>query len=133
MRLQLCSLPLSPSGHIEQLPIGSGVRRCARGKTGREIRFQKTRKTEVEVQIELGRLLELARAGQNPETGVTAAELLDQYVPIAGWDLSTEESNLGYCASGIRIPPASAPPVGLITSRSNDRTVQRVPPSGDRW
>jgi hypothetical protein len=24
------------------------------------------------------------------------AELLDQYVPVAGWDVSTEETNLGY-------------------------------------
>ena len=31
--------------------------------SGREIRFRKTRKTEVEAQIELGKLLELARAG----------------------------------------------------------------------
>ena len=35
--------------------------------TGRELRFRKTRKTEVEAQIELGRLLELARAGRNPD------------------------------------------------------------------
>jgi hypothetical protein len=34
--------------------------------SGREIRFRKTRKTEVEAQIELGKLLELARAGRNP-------------------------------------------------------------------
>jgi hypothetical protein len=30
---------------------------------GREIRFRRTRRTEVEAQIELGKLLELARAG----------------------------------------------------------------------
>jgi hypothetical protein len=64
--------------------------------TGREIRFRKTRKTEVEVQIELGKLLALARAGRTPGSDVTVAELLDAYVPIAGWDVSTEEANLGY-------------------------------------
>jgi hypothetical protein len=64
--------------------------------TGREIRFRKTRKTEVEAQIELGRLLALARAGRNPDSGVTVAGLLDAYVPVAGWDVSTEEANLGY-------------------------------------
>ena len=31
----------------------------------------KTRKTEVEAQIELGRLLELARAGRQPDSGRT--------------------------------------------------------------
>jgi hypothetical protein len=42
--------------------------------TGREIRFRKTRRTEVEAQIEFGRLLELARAGRNPDSGVTVAD-----------------------------------------------------------
>ena len=32
--------------------------------SGREIRFRKTRKTEVEAQIELGKLLKLARSGR---------------------------------------------------------------------
>jgi hypothetical protein len=64
--------------------------------SGREIRFRKTRGTEVEAQIELGRLLELARAGRQPDSDVTVAELLDAYVPVAGWDVSTEETNLGY-------------------------------------
>jgi len=70
--------------------------------TGREIRFRKTRKTEVEAQIELGRLLELARAGRSPDSGVTVAELLDAYVPVAGWDVSTEEANLGYIRRTIK-------------------------------
>jgi integrase len=70
--------------------------------TGREIRFRKTRKTEVEAQIELGRLLELARAGRQPDSDVTVAELLDVYVPIAGWDVSTEETNLGYIRRTIK-------------------------------
>jgi hypothetical protein len=60
--------------------------------TGRETRFRKTRKTEVEAQVELGKLLDLARAGRQPNSDVTMAELLDQYVPVAGWDLSTQET-----------------------------------------
>ena len=28
--------------------------------------------------------------------GVTVAELLDAYVPVAGWDVSTEGANLGH-------------------------------------
>ena len=70
--------------------------------TGREIRFWKTRRTEVEAQIELGKLLELARSGRNPESGVTVAELLDAYVPAAGWEVSTEEANLGYIRRTIK-------------------------------
>ena len=70
--------------------------------TGREIRFRKTRRTEVEAQIELGRLLELARAGRQPDSDVTVAELLDAYVPVAGWEVSTEETNLGYIRRTIK-------------------------------
>jgi len=89
----------SPYGHIEQLPSGSWRAKVYAGKdplTGRELRFRKTRKTEVEAQIELGKLLELARAGRQPDSDVTVAELLDAYLPVAGWDVSTEETNLGY-------------------------------------
>jgi hypothetical protein len=41
----------------------------------------------VEAQIELGKLLALARAGRQPDSEVTVAELLDEYVAVAGWDL----------------------------------------------
>ena len=49
-----------------------------------ELRFRKTLKPEVEAQIELGKLLELARAGRQPDSDLTVAELLDEYLPIAG-------------------------------------------------
>jgi hypothetical protein len=51
--------------------------------TGREIRFRKTRKTEIEAQIELGKLL-------------------DACVPIAGWDVPRQEANLGYIRRTIK-------------------------------
>jgi hypothetical protein len=70
--------------------------------TGREIRFRKTRKTKVEAQIELGRLLALAWAEHQPDSEVTVAELLDQYVPVAGWDPSTGETNPGYIRRTIK-------------------------------
>ena len=63
---------------------------------GREIRFGKTCKTERAAQIELGKLLAMAQAGRQPDSDVTVAQLLDQYVSTAGWDMSTRESNLGY-------------------------------------
>jgi hypothetical protein len=97
--LQLCSLPRQSSGHLERLPSGSWRARVYAGKSplsGREIRFLKTRKTEVEAEIELSKLLELARAGRQPDSDVTVAELLDAYVPVAGWDVSTTETNRGY-------------------------------------
>ena len=95
----------TPSGHIEQLPSGSWRAKVHAGKdplTGRELRFRKTRKTEVEAQIALGKLLALARAGRQPDSAVTVAELLDAYIPIAGWDVSTEQTNLGYIRRTIK-------------------------------
>ena len=85
---------ITPSGHVEQLPSGSFRVKVYAGKdplTGREIRFRKTRKTEVGAQIELGKLLEQAQAGRQPESGATVAQLLDQYAALAEWDLSTRE------------------------------------------
>jgi integrase len=95
----------APSGHIEQLPSGSWRAKVYAGKdplTGREIRFRKTCKDEVTAQIELGKLLALARAGQQPETDATVARLLDEYVPVSGWDVSTMETNLGYIRRTIK-------------------------------
>ena len=92
-------MPGAPSGHIEQLLSGFWRAKVYAGTdplTGREIRFRKTCKTERAAQIELGRLLEQAAAGRQPDSGVTVAQLLDQYVSTAGWDMSTRESNLGY-------------------------------------
>jgi integrase len=70
--------------------------------TGREIRFRKTCKTERAAQIELGKLLEQATAGRQPDSAVTVAQLLDQYVSTAEWDVSTRESNLGYIRRTIK-------------------------------
>jgi integrase len=74
-------IPSTPSGHIEQLPSGSWRAKVYAGKdplTGREIRSRKTRKSELAAQIELGKLLALAQAGRQPDSGVTVAQLFDQ-------------------------------------------------------
>jgi integrase len=123
----------SPSGHIEQLPSGSWRAKVYAGKdplTGREIRFRKTRKTEVEAQIELGRLLALARAGRQPDSDVTVAELLDQYVPVAGWDLSTEEANLGYIRRTIK-PALGAKEVRKVRGPLLDNLYARLQRCGN--
>src|SRR5260370_30445366 len=94
-----------PAGHIERLPSGSWRVKVYAGTdslTGREIRFRKTCKTEGAAQIELGKLLEQAVAGRQPDSAVTVAQLLDQYVLTAGWDVSTRESNLGYIRRTIK-------------------------------
>ena len=95
----------TPSGHIEQLPSGSWRAKVYAGTdplTGREIRFRKTCKTERAAQIELGKLLAMAQAGRQPDSDVTVAQLLDQYVSTAEWDMSTRESNLGYIRRTIK-------------------------------
>ena len=59
--------------------------------TGREIRFRKSCKTERAAQ---GRARQVARVGpgRQPDSDVTVAQLLDQYVSTAGSDVSTREA-----------------------------------------
>src|ERR1700751_2073979 len=93
------------AGHLERLPSGAGRVKVSAGtdpRTGREIRLRRTCKTERAAQIELGKLLEQAVAGRQPDSAVTVAQLLDQYVATAGWDVSTRESNLGYIRRTIK-------------------------------
>jgi DNA-binding transcriptional regulator YhcF (GntR family) len=88
-----------PVGHIERLPSGSWRVKVYAGTdplTGREIRLRRTCQTERAAQIELGRLLEQAAAGRQPETNATVAELMDRYVEVADWDLSTRKANEFY-------------------------------------
>ncbi len=80
------------SGHIEQLPSGSfrvhvyvGIDQITR----RRIYLRDTAKTMTDAQIVLGRLLEQAQAGKEPESGATVAQLIDQYSAVAEWELST--------------------------------------------
>ena len=88
-----------PSGHIEQLPSGSWRAKVYAGVdplTRREIRLRETCRTERAAQIALGRLLEQAAVGRQPESNVTVATLMDEYAEIAEWELSTREANEGY-------------------------------------
>ena len=58
--------------------------------------MRRTCKTERAAQIELGRLLEQAAAGRQPETDATVAQLMDRYAEVADWDLSTRKANEYY-------------------------------------
>ena len=64
--------------------------------TRRPIRFRATARTETQARIELGKLLEKARDGRSPEASVTMAKLLDEYAPIAQWDVSTRQTSEGF-------------------------------------
>lgn len=95
----------TPSGHIERLPSGSfrvDVYGGIDPITKQRIRFRQTCKTEVAAQIALGRLLEQVLAGKEPESGATVAQLLDQYLQVAEWDLSTREGFEGYIRRTIK-------------------------------
>ena len=89
-------MPRTTKGHIEQLPSGS-FRDSVYGRidppTRRQIRFRSTVKNELQAQIELGRLLKEASEGRTPETGATMARLMDEYAPIAEWDVSTRQTS----------------------------------------
>ena len=63
----VCTLR-SQRATAEQVVACQGIRREGPADRPRA-RFRKTRKTEVEAQIELGKLLALARAGRQPDSG----------------------------------------------------------------
>src|SRR5436190_17145072 len=86
-------------GHIERLPSGSYRVIVYAGTdplTGRRLRFRQTVKTEEQAQILLGKLLEQVAEGRQPDTGVTVAELLRQYLAVAELDRSTRQTYEGY-------------------------------------
>ena len=83
-------------GYIQRLPSGSfrvSVYAGTDPLTVRQIRLRRTCEAEQAAQIELGKLLEQAAAGREPETDATVAQLMDQYVQVADWDLSTRKAN----------------------------------------
>jgi integrase/DNA-binding transcriptional regulator YhcF (GntR family) len=98
-------MPRAAKGHIEQLPSGSfrvSVYGGIDPLTRQEIRLRSTVKDELQAQIELGRLLKEASEGRTPETGATVARLMDEYAPIAEWDISTRQTNEGFIRRTIK-------------------------------
>jgi hypothetical protein len=96
---------VTPSGHIEQLPSGSYRVAVYVGRdpiTRRQVYLRRTSKTPIKAQITLGKLLEQAQAGKEPESDATVAQLLDQYMPLAEWDVSAREGFGGYVRRTIR-------------------------------
>ena len=92
------------SGHLEQLPRGGfrvDVYAGTDPLTGRRLRSRRTVKTEQQARIVLGQLLEQAAEGRQPETGVTVAELLRQYMRVAELDRSTRQTYEGYIRRNI--------------------------------
>jgi integrase len=70
--------------------------------TRRQIYFKTTVKTEQQAQIQLGKLIEKASDGRQPESAVTVAELMDEYAAIAEWDVSTRQTNEGFIRRTIK-------------------------------
>ena len=109
-------MPKATKGHIEQLPSGSfrvSVYGGIDPLTRQEIRLRSTVKDELQAQIELGRLLKEASEGRTPETGATVARLMDEYAPIAEWDVSTRQTNEGFIRRTIKArlgPPEGTDP-----------------------
>ncbi len=92
-------MPRAAKGYIQQLPSGSfrvSVYGGVDPLTRQQIRLRSTVKDELQAQIELGRLLKEASEGRTPETGATVARLMDEYAPIAEWDVSTRQTNEGF-------------------------------------
>jgi integrase len=79
--------------------------------TGRRLRFRQTVKTEEQAHILLGKMLEQVAEGKQPETGVTVAELLRQYMTVAELDRATRQTYEGYIRRTI------VPALGLIKLR----------------
>ena len=103
-------MPRVAKGYIEQLPSGSfrvSVYAGTDPLTRRAIRLKATAKTEQQAQIKLGRLLKEASEGRTPESDATVAKLLDEYAPIAPWDVSTRQTNEGFIRRTIK--PALGP------------------------
>ena len=118
------------SGRVEQLPGGSFLVEVLAGTdplTGRRLRFRQTVKTEKQAQIVLGRLLEQATAGQQPDSGVTVAELLARYMEVAELEVSTRETYEGY----IRRP--ILPALGSMELRKLRGHVTRMNPCAGPW
>jgi integrase len=111
-------------GYIQLLPSGSfrvSVYAGTDPLTGRQIRLRKTCKTERAAQIELGKLLEQAEAGRQPETNAIVAELMDRYAEVADWDLSTRKANEVYIRRVIK------PALGHLEVREAPRAPARPP------
>jgi integrase len=98
-------MPRAAEGHVEQLPSGSfrvSVYGGIDPLTRQEIRLRSTVKDELQARIELGGLLKEASEGRTPETGATVARLMDEYAPIAEWDVSTRQTNEGFIRRTIK-------------------------------
>jgi integrase len=98
-------MSVTPSGHIEELPSGSYRVAVYVGRdpiTRKRVYLRETAKDSAQAQIVLGKLLQRAQAGKEPESGATVGQLLDLYMPLAEWDVSTRESFEGYVRRTIR-------------------------------
>ena len=123
----------APSGHIEQLPSGSYRVHVYVGIdpiTRKRVYLRETAKDHTKAQVVLGKLLAQAQAGREPESDANVSFLLDQYVPLAEWDVSTRETCEGYIRRTIR-PALGHLPVRKVRSPILDQLYGRLKKCGD--
>ncbi|WP_181871514.1 tyrosine-type recombinase/integrase [Sphaerisporangium album] len=92
-------------GHIESLPSGSFRVKVYAGldpTTGKERRYRKTVKTEVEALETLAKLLRDVEAEREPQEAATLDYVLTRYLEVADLEVSTREAHEGYIRRTIR-------------------------------
>jgi hypothetical protein len=72
----------------------------------------------------------VAQAGRQPDWDVTMAQLPDQYLSTAWWDVSTRESNLGYIRRTIK-PAIGSTQVRKVRGPLLDTLYARLMRSGN--
>jgi integrase len=128
-----CPVGDNAQGYVEQLPSGRFRAGVYLGKdpiTKRNIYLRATAPDRQQAQIELGKLLEQARAGKEPESGATVGYLLDQYMPLAEWEVSTRETCEGYIRRTIR-PALGHLPVRKVPGPVLDKLYGRLKKCSD--
>ena len=98
-------------GYIQQLPSGSfrvGIYAGTDPLAGRQIGLRKTCKTERAAQIELGKLLDQAAAGRQPETDATVAQLIDRYAEVWSRSPARAEVSCARCRSAMSTWPTAS-------------------------
>lgn len=98
--------------------------------TGRRLRHRETAKTRHQAQILLGKLLEQADAGRQPDSRVLVRELLTQYLGVAELEPSTRDSYEGYIRRTI-LPALGSTEVRKVRGPMLDTLYARLRRCGD--
>jgi integrase len=126
-------MPRAAKGHIEQLPSGSfrvSVYGGIDPLTRQEIRLRSTVKDSCRRRSSSAGFSREASEGRTPETGATVARLMDEYAPIAEWDVSTRQTNEGFIRRTIK-PALGHQKVRKVRGPIPDQLYARLKRCGD--